>query len=778
MSEQIPKKISYEEEIPAYKDSMLSIDDRTKDLLLRMTLEEKVAQMQCIWETKTDTILDEKNCLDFDKLRKNLPCGIGHIGRLSDTGEGLNSLGKGVGPVEMVEMANALQKFFLEETRLGIPALFHEECLHGLAAVQATSYPQPIGMAATFNPGLIREIYSSISEDTRNRGAHQALMPVLDVARDARWGRVEETFGEDPFLISKMGMAAVNGIQNDGNINNKSGLLATLKHFAVHGQPESGTNCGPANYSERIIREVFLFPFKEAVQKAKVRSIMPSYNEIDGVPSHANKWLLTDVLRNEWGFEGFLVSDYYAISELYCKEETTGHYLASNYDEAGALAVRAGVNLEMPDPKSYKNLSKLVVDKVINETEIDNLVYSILKSKFELGLFDDPYIWKEKEYFTSKLESDRVLALNAARETITLLKNKNELLPLDRNKIKKLSVIGPNADRELLGGYSGVPKYNVTVLEGIKEKVGNDIEVLYSKGCEITIGGSWTDDEVVLPAKEDDAKLLEEAVNVGKQSDVIILILGGNEQTSREAWNKEHMGDRTSLELIGNQNKLAQELKALRKPIVVLLFHGRPNSINYIYENIDAILECWYLGQESGHAVADVIFGDFNPGGKLPISIPRSVGHLPCFYNHKPSARRGYLFDDTSPLLPFGYGLSYTKFSVDNLLLDSYTTTKDKSVNVSIEVKNEGEIKGTEVIQLYIRDLVSSVTRPIKELKGFEKVSLSPGESRIVTFEITPELLSFYDINMNYIVEPGEFEIMVGNSSRDDDLQKIILNVV
>ncbi len=778
MSEHLSKEIAHQGEKPAYKNSTLEIDERAKDLLSRMTIEEKVTQMQCIWESKTETILDENKKLDLKKLKENLPYGIGHIARLSDTGAEINSGDKGLDPIEMIDMANAIQKFFVEETRLGIPVIFHEECLHGLAAVQATSYPQPIGMAATFNPELINKIFTSISEDARNRGTHQALTPVLDVARDPRWGRVEETFGEDPYLISQMGMAVVNGLQNNGNINNEKGIIATLKHFAVHGQPESGTNCGPGNYSERIIREIFLFPFKEAVQKAKVKSLMPSYNEIDGVPAHANKWLLTDILRNEWGFDGFLVSDYYAISELHCKEGTTGHFLAKDYDEAGILAVKAGVNLEMPDPNCYKNLCKVIEKGIIQETEIDNLVYPIIKSKFELGLFDNPYIQKDNKYFSSKLEKDRELVLNAAKETITLLKNENNILPFNEKEIKALAVIGPNADRELLGGYSGVPAYNSTVLQGIKEKVGDQINVLYSKGCEITIGGSWTDDEVVLPDHKEDERLIKEAVEVAKKSDVIVLALGGNEQTSREAWSVNHLGDRTSLELIGNQNKLAKAIKETGKPVVALLFKGRPNSINYIYENIDAVLECWYLGQELGYAVADVLFGDYNPGGKLPISIPRSVGHIPCFYNHKPSARRGYLFDDSSALLPFGFGLSYTEFSFSNLRLNLDVINKNESTKVFIDIKNRGNVKGTEIVQMYIRDLVSSVTRPVKELKGFKKVVLESGESKTVEFEIKPELLAFYDITMDFAVEPGEFEIMVGNSSRDEDLQKMILKVV
>jgi beta-glucosidase len=766
-----------QKDILDYKSPNLSITDRVNDLLNQMTLEEKVTQLQCIWDLKNELLLDENKQIDINKLQQNLKNGLGQIARLSDTGEGLNDEGRGRTPKEMVEVANTIQQFLTEKTRLGIPVIFHEECLHGLAALESTSYPQPIGLAATFNLELIEEIFSRIAEETRKRGAHQVLAPVVDVARDPRWGRVEETFGEDPYLVSHLGIVAVKGLQGDGDFKDKKKVIATLKHFAGHGQPESGSNAGPANYSERILKEVFLFPFKEVIQKGKVKCVMPSYNEIDGVPSHANKWLLRDVLRQEWGFDGFTVSDYYAITELYSRDETTSHYIAQNKKAAAVLAVKAGVNIEFPDSDCYTNLVELVDQGKIEDADIDNLVASVLKYKFAMGLFEDPYVDPALLDIESELESNRKIALQAARETITLLKNDNQLLPLDKSKIKNLAVIGPNADRILLGGYSGVPKYNTTVLQGIKEKVGNNVNVLYSEGCKITVGGSWVEDTVTLPDPAEDSKAIEDAVVVANKADVVVLVIGGNEQTSREAFSKDHMGDRTSLELFGKQNELVAAIIKTGKPVLVILFNGRPNSFSFVAENVPTILECWYLGQENGHAVADVLFGDFNPGGKLPMSIPRSVGHLPCFYNHKPSARRGYLFDETSALFPFGYGLSYTNFSFSNLRLEKSTINSNESTQALIDVKNIGNRTGTEVVQLYIRDVISSVTRPVKELKGFEKITLEPGKSKTVELEIKPEHLAFYDIDMNYVVEAGEFEIMVGNSSRDEDLQKIILQV-
>lgn len=677
----------------------------------------------------------------------------------------------------MAELTNQIQKFFIENSRLGIPVIFHEECLHGLAAKEGTSFPQPIALAGTFNPGLIQELYAMTAEETRVRGGHHALTPVLDVSRDPRWGRVEETFGEDPYLITQMGLAAVKGFQGNAEFNNRKNVMATLKHFAAHGDPESGMNCAPVNVSERVLREVFLPPFKQAVQKAGAISVMASYNEIDGVPSHANKWLLYDILRNEWGFNGFVVSDYYAIWELNYRPDTHGHFVAKDKKEAAALAVNAGVNLEFPEPDCYLHIAELVEEGSLDESIIDDLIRPLLYWKFRFGIFDDPYVDPDLAEKICGSEKNRELALKAARESITLLKNENNILPVDLNNLATIAVIGPNANRSLLGGYSGVPKNIVTVLDGIREKTADKVNILYSEGCKITIGGSWNEDKVELPDEPEDLKAIEEAVKIAKKSDLVVLALGGNEQTSREAWSRAHMGDRTDIRLFGRQEQLFDAIKKTGKPVIVFLFNGRPLAINSLTENADAIFECWYLGQETGHAVADVLVGDFNPGGKLPISIPRSVGHIPCYYNHKPSDRRGYLHDEVTPLYPFGYGLSYTKFEIKNVRLAKNKIRRDESAEASLEISNIGDMEGTEVVQMYIRDVVSSVTRPVKELKGFQKVHLEPGETKTVKIAIDPDLLAFYDINMNYVVEPGEFEIMLGTSSQDSDLHKVLLEV-
>ena len=756
---------------PAYLNSELPPERRTRDLLSRMTLKEKVAQMLCIWEKKASTLVNAQGNFDAQKAKASFKdrLGLGQVGRPSDAGGGRNAR-------QMAELINAIQKFFIETSRLKIPVIFHEECLHGHAAIDATSFPQPIGLGATFNPELVQTLFEMTAEEARIRGTHQALTPVVDVAREPRWGRVEETYGEDPCLVSCMAIAAVRGFQGDATFKDKKHVIATLKHFAAHGQPESGTNCAPVNVSERVLREVFLSTFKQAIQKGGAISVMASYNEIDGVPSHANKWLLRDVLRKEWGFKGYVVSDYFAIRELNERPGFFGNHLAEDGKQAAALAVKAGVNIELPDADCYPHIVELVRKGMLKESLLDELVAPMLLWKFRLGLFEDPYVDPDAAERIVGCDAHRELALQAARETITLLENRGAAVPLDRGKIKTIAVIGPNADRELLGGYSGKPRHCSTVLQGIRDCAGS-INVLYHEGCKITIGGSWQQDEVAPSDPAEDRKSIAEAVEVAKQADVVVLAIGGNEQTSREAWALNHLGDRASLDMVGRQDELVDAVAAAGKPVIAFLFNGRPLSIRNLKGKAAAIFECWYLGQEMGTAVAEVLFGDVNPGGKLPITIPRSAGHLPAYYNYKPAARRGYLFDEVRPLYPFGFGLSYTTFQFGEPRLEKSVIKRSESTVVRVDVTNTGPVKGDEVVQMYIRDKVSSVTRPVKELKGFGRIALEPGQTETVVFEIKPEHLAFYDINMKYLVEPGEFEIMIGNSSQDEDLQKVMLRV-
>ncbi len=745
-----------QEKLPDYKNPRLPVDRRVADLLSRMTLEEKVAQLTCLWGARpqanpqTDFATDRG---DFSpaKAAEVMKHGIGQIARQRERKD----------PREGAKFANAVQKWLLENTRLGIPAILHDEILHGHMAQGSTSFPQPIALATTWDPEFITKVFAAGALETRARGSHQVLGPNLDLARDPRWGRTEETYGEDPYLTSRMAVAIVKALQGVGPGVDENHVIATAKHFTAHGQPESGTDIGPVNFSERTLREYFLPSFKAAVVEAGIMSVMPSYNEIDGVPSHANNWLLQKLLRDEWGFKGHVVSDYYAIPQM-----ADLHRLAPDKATTAKLAIEAGVDTELPDPDAFPTLLELVKEKRVSEATIDQAVARNLRAKFLLGLFENPYVDVERAARVTNSTEHRALAAEAARRSITLLKNDNNLLPLNLSALKSIAVIGPNAAGVHLGGYSDQPGRGVSVLQGIKDKVASRVNVTYAEGCKITKqGGDWFSDRADLNDPADDQKLIAEAVSVAKAADVALLVLGGNEDTNKEGWADNHLGDRDSLELVGRQNDLVKAVLDTGKPVIVMLINSGPLSINYIAENVPAILEGFYLGQETGVGVADVLFGDYNPAGKLTISFPRSVGQLPLYYNRKPTARRGYLFANKEPLFPFGFGLSYTTFAYSNLKVNPARIGPGDNATVSVTVKNTGKRAGDEIVQLYIRDLVSSVTRPIMELKDFKRVSLAAGESKTIEFVITPEKLSFLDLNMKSVVEPGWFDIMVGTSS-------------
>jgi len=747
------------QEAPPYRNPKLPVQQRVADLLSRMTVEEKVAQMEGAWENKNfhkdpqTMFVDEKGDFLPERAAALMKDGLGQISRPSE----------GRGPREMAEFTNTVQKWMKEHTRLGIPVMFHDECLHGHVAIKGTSYPQAIALASSWDPDLLHEVFTATAAEARARGAQQCLAPVLDLARDPRWGRTEETYGEDPYLVSRLGVAAITGFQGVGPAIDKAHVLATAKHFAVHGQPEGGTNVAPGNYSERVVREYFLKPFAAAVQEAHVGTVMASYNEIDGVPSHANKHLLKDILRQEWGFDGALVSDYFGIAEL-----VRLHHVAATSAEAARMALDAGVDIDLPFVAGYDTLPEQVKQGTVSEKDIDRAVSNLLRAKFLTGLFDDPYVDAEAaEKITNNAEHQK-LALKAAHEAIILLKNQDHLLPLNKAKYKKIAVIGPNAADLHLGGYSNKPGRGLSILQGVKDKVGSSVEILYAEGCKITESlPDWDADKVVLGDPALNAKRIEEAVKVAKKADLIILALGDNEQTSREAWAPEHAGDRDSLELLGNQDDLAKAMVATGKPVVVVLLHGRPNAVNYLAANVPAIVDGWYLGQEGGTAMADVLFGDYNPGGKLPITVPRSVGQLPDYYYQKPSAKREFLGSTTEPLFVFGWGLSYTTFKYENLRISADHIGPQGATKALVDVKNIGSVRGDEVAQLYIRDEVSSVTRPVKELRGFRRVSLEPGETKTIEFALGPDELSFLNREMHRVVEPGTFKIMAGGNSNE-----------
>ncbi len=750
---------------PPYKNRDLPIDDRVKDLLARMTLEEKVAQMMSVWMAKpNDNSRVPEDQLPFGGefsakiARERISRGIGHFARQREMRNARRS----------AEYANAAQKWLIENTRLGIPAIFHDEILHGNMGEGSTVFPVPIALASTWDLDLIERVFRVGALQTRIRGTHHVLGPNLDLARDPRWGRTEETYGEDPYLASRIAVTVVKTLQGDATYENPkiddAHVIATGKHYAGHGQPEGGTNIGPVNLSERVLRETHFAPFEAAVKEADLFSIMPAYHEVDGIPVHANKWMLDGVLRKEWGFEGVVVSDYYAMTQL-----GTLHFVAANKAEAAKQSLEAGLDIELPDPDVNTTLVEQAKSGKIPVELIDKAVSRILRSKFQVGVFENPYVDTDRAERLTDTAEDRELAAEAARRAIVLLKNEDNALPLDQNKLNSIAVIGPNAEKAHLGGYTDPnPPRSVSLLEGIQKKVGARVKVNYAKGVKITKeDGNWFADTSTLNDEADDRRLIGEAVKTASDSDAVILSIGGNEDTNKEGWADNHLGDRDSLELVGRQNDLVKAVLATGKPVIAILTNSGPLAINYVAENVPAILEGFYLGEEGGTAAADVIFGDYNPGGKLPVSFPRSVGQLPIFYNRKPTSKRGYLFSTTEPLFPFGHGLSYTTFEYSNLQLSSKKITTDGSLTVTVDVKNTGKTKGDEVVQMYIRDEVSSVTRPIMELRGFERITLNPGETQKVTFKISPEKLSFYNREMKRVVEPGMFKVQVGGNSVD-----------
>lgn len=741
---------------PDYRKANLPIERRVADLLGRMTIEEKVAQMTTLWVRKPQQRRPNGNFGDRGDFSPEeaavvMKHGIGEIARQRERTDARRG----------AAYANAVQKWLKDNTRLGIPAMLHDEILHGLMAVGGTNFPTPLSLASSWDPELITKIFTAAALETRIRGSQHVLGPNLDLARDPRWGRTEETYGEDPYLAARLGVACIKAIQGPGPNIDDEHVIATAKHFAAHGQPESGTNTAPVNVSERLLREVFLPTFEAAVKEAGVLSVMPSYNEIDGVPSHTNYWLLEKLLRQEWGFRGLVAADYNGISELVSR-----HKVALDRAEAARQALNAGVDIELPDPACYPLLPQLINEGKVSLAAVDKSVARVLRAKFQLGLFENPFVDVERAAKLTNSPAHQQLAADAARRSIVLLKNAGGLLPLDRNKLQSIAVIGPNAAGIHLGGYSDNPGRGLSVLDGVRAKVGSQLKVNYAEGCKITKeGGDWWADKSTLSDPAEDAQLIAAAVETAKASDVALLVVGGNEDTSKEAWADNHLGDRDTLDLVGRQNDLVKAIVATGKPTIVMLINSAPLSINYIAENVSAILEGFYLGQETGVAVADVLFGDTNPAGKLAVSFPRTVGQLPIFYNHKPTARRGYLYTSKEPLFPFGFGLSYTTFEYSDLKVAPAQIGPNGQAEVSVTVKNTGKVAGDEIVQLYIRDVVSSVTRPVLELKDFKRLPLAPGESRTVRFTITPDKLSFLDLNMQRVVEPGAFEIMVGPSS-------------
>ena len=739
-----------------YQNSALTPKQRSSDLLKRISVEDKVYQLMAVFDKNLNDVFGSE---------------------LSDTASMSSIFGKGVHSVQptfsdikiTVERRNAIQKYLLENTKWGIPTIFVDEGQHGLMKPQSTVFPMAIGLACSWDEALFEKVYGVVANEMRSRGAHHALSPVIDVCREPRWGRVDETYGEDPYLCGKLGTAAVKGLQ--GNANGEISPMhvgATLKHLCGHGEPQGGLNQAPANFSERTLREFHFPPFEMTIKNAKPISIMPSYNEIDGVPSHINTWLLKDVLRKEWGFKGMVVSDWNAINQLVSK-----HKVAEDEKSATERSFNAGVQFELPKPQFYKHLIELVKTKKVNIKDIDKAVSQLLEMKFALGLFDNPYINIDEAVNVSKKAEHRALALEAAQKSIVLIKNKKNILPLEKGRYQRMAVVGPCANQVFMGGYSGEPYSKTTLLDGINKEFGSTSEIIFSQGCRIVDNldisyQNWKTKDLKFTSRDENLKMIHQAVEDTKNADIIILALGETEHICREAWSKDHIGDNMTLDLFGEQQELLEAMVKTGKPIVLYLMNGRPLTINYAVEHVDAIIEGWYMGQETGTAAADILSGKVNPSGKITITFPKSVGQLPAYYNHKPSAMyHNYISSDVQPLFPFGYGLSYTKFDYTNLTAKQVENKETGTVEVTVDVSNTGKREGDEIVQLYIHDKVASVTRPVKELKGFKRITLKQGETQKVQFNLEPDAFEMWDINMIKKIESGDFEIMVGRSSVD-----------
>lgn len=845
---------------PKYLNASVPIEERIDDLLSKMTTAEKVAQLQCT--------------LRKIEWGKNLTVkGLGGIGPLL----------RSFVAQEAAEKANEIQKLAVEKTRLGIPIIIHDEALHGLIGNGATSFPQAIGLAASWDTDLLSRVATVIAKETRSRGIRQVLSPVINIARDVRWGRVEETYGEDPYLQSRLAVAFCKSIETEG-------VLTTPKHFIAN-VGDGGRDSYPVHFSERELREVYFPPFKAAIQEANAWSVMASYNAVDGLPASASKWLLTDVLRKEWGFKGFVVSDYGSVSGIMDK-----HHVAATPKEGAIKAVEAGLDMELPDIYFYgEPLLQAANDGSVSMAAINQAVRNVLRAKFRLGLFENPYVDPRAASATNDTPENRALAREAGRKAIVLLRNEYNALPL-RKDIKSIAVIGPEADAVKLGGYSGFGTKTVSLLEGIKNKVSTGVKVTYEKGCDVGFAslpsipaeflvppdakpgeqglrgeyfknkdlqgnpnlvridkginfewamGSpnpgiqpdhfsarWTgklmpkesgtynlgfssDDGVRLFV---DGKLLVDSwFDRGATLDVVTVKLEAGRQydlrieyyenegwayasfvwdvkrpvdpgiqAAAEAAKKSDVAivavgiiegegyDRANLDLPGEQEQLIKAVAGTGTPTIVLLINGSAVTMKSWVDKVPAVVEAWYPGEEGGNAIADVLFGDYNPGGKLPITFPQAVGQVPLYYNHKPTGR-GDDYTDISgkPQFPFGFGLSYSTFTYSNLQIDPGKIDPDGGIQVSVDVQNTSNRKGEEVVQLYLHDPVASVARPVKELRGFRRMSLDPNEKKTAVFQLSKDEIGFLDTAMKFVAEPGTIEVMVGSSSDDIRLRSV-----
>lgn len=749
-----------------YEDPKAPIEARVKNLLGQMTLEEKSCQMATLYGYGR-VLKDSLPTLAWkEAVWKD---GIANIDeQLNGVGGGSKRSPHLIYPFSNHAKAiNQIQRWFVEETRLGIPVDFSNEGIHGLNHTKATPYPAPIGIGSTWNRALVRQAGEISGKEAKALGYTNVYAPILDVARDPRWGRVLECYGEDPYLVAEMGCQMVDGLQSQG-------VASTLKHYAVYSVPKGGRDAAcrtDPHVAPRELHEIFLYPFRKVVQRTHPKGVMSSYNDWDGIPVTASYYFLTELLRQEYGFNGYIVSDSEAVEYVYNK-----HHVAESYEDAVRQVVEAGLNVRtnFTPPEDYiLPVRKNVEEGKLSMQSVDRMVADVLRVKFELGLFDQPYV-EDPQNADKVVGADlhRDFVLDMQQQSLVLLKNERDLLPLDKKALRKILITGPLAKETnyMTSRYGPQGLENITVFDGISSFVGNDVEIAYAKGCE-TRNAGWPDSEIVpTPLTEDEIKQMDEAIVAAEDCDVIIAVLGEDERCTGES------RSRTDLSLPGRQQQLLEKLHATGKPVVLVLINGQPLTINWADRNIPCILEAWFPGQLGGEAIANTLFGVYNPGGRLSVTFPKSIGQIEYNFPFKPGSHGGQYTSgpngsgDTrvlGPLYPFGYGLSYTTFEYDNLRISQPNSGTESPVTVSVDITNTGKRTGDEVVQLYLRDKVSSVIAYESVLRGFERISLKPGETKKVVFTLQPEDLQILDRHMEWTVEPGEFEVRVGASSTD-----------
>lgn len=719
-----------------YQDASQPIDVRVEDLLGRMTLQEKVAQMRMFHANKGIEFSDDDQLVLSADVQRRLRHGIA----------GIKNPGEHLTPERAASLNNQLQEYVITRSRLNIPALFVTESYNGVDAAGCTRFGRPINMAATWNISLTRSIWDVIGREARLRGMHMCHSPEADIVRDPRFGRMSEAFGEDTHLTTEMVVAAVTGVQGgyDGVGRNTTHIGAVTKHFAGYGQVLGGTNFAAIEISPRTLHDEIFPPFRDAVQRAHSLGVMASHGDLNGVASHANPWLLTEVLRKQWGFQGYVVSDSNDIARLHSFMK-----VAETPEAAIEMALRAGVDVDLYSDVAYALLPEMAERNGEMMEYIDRSASRVLRTKFILGLFEQPYVDLDHVRQGVRAASSLDLAKQMDEESIILLKNEHKLLPLRKTNALKVALLGPLLDDSTQAAFEAA--------------AGDNVEFSAERGFKLTDEAKGNPK---LTGSSDQA--IERMASMAGVADVAVLFLGGDKFTAKEAFFNNALGDRDSIDPVGQQNALMQRIKVAGKPVVVVLKHRRTLSITTIAEQADAILDCWDLSEFGDETLARMMFGELSPSGKLPVTVPRSIGQIPFHYSQKEiNYKKGYLFSTPGPLFPFGHGLSYASFQYDNLALSDEEMSRDGTLAVSIDVSNTGDCAAQEVVQLYVKDVIGSVTRPDKELKGFRKIKLKPGETRQVQFEITPDMLAFTGLELKRVLEPGDYEVMVGTSSAD-----------